>query len=249
MTLRWARSPVAPNRTRHARVRDALEAEALAERVVVGPGRRLALALAGEPEVAHRPRRVLGPRRGVGLLVRARSRARPSGASGSADVFAPLRDRGRSSDSLGLHRVAAELVAERGEDLRAVGVVLARAEAGQQRQGDDRRRDVVVDRLLDRPAALAGVGDLALEVLEVLAVRLERPGRPARAATTGRPSPASRGRRSRPGRAGTTRRGGSRSPRRTPASGRTRSRCGPSSRSGRRRPRRRGGSRPPGRAT
>ena len=33
---------------------------------------------------------------------------------------------------LGLDFVAAELVAERGEHLRAVGIVLARAEAGQQ---------------------------------------------------------------------------------------------------------------------
>src|SRR5262245_6426963 len=77
--------------------------------------------------------------------------------------------------SLGLHLVTAELVPERRQDLRSVAVVLARPEAGQQRERDDRRRDVVVDRLLDRPSALARVGDVAPEMLQVLAVRSERP--------------------------------------------------------------------------
>src|SRR5688500_11747766 len=77
--------------------------------------------------------------------------------------------------SLGLHRVAAELVAQRRKHLRPVRVVLSRTKARQKRQRDDWRRDVVVDRLLDRPATLAGVGDEPLEIVEVLAVRAERP--------------------------------------------------------------------------
>src|SRR5512147_254642 len=67
-----------------------------------------------------------------------------------------------------------ELISERGEDPGPVGVVLARAEPGLQRQGDDGRGDVAVDCLLDGPATLAGIGDPALEVGEILAVRLER---------------------------------------------------------------------------
>jgi hypothetical protein len=70
--------------------------------------------------------------------------------------------------------VPAELVAERREDLRAVGIVLARAEPGEERERDDRRRDVAVDRLLDGPAALPGIGHPALEVREVRVLR-ERP--------------------------------------------------------------------------
>src|SRR5207248_1676094 len=77
------------------------------------------------------------------------------------------------SDSLGLHRVAAELVPKGGQHLRAVRIVLARAEPGLEGERDDRRRDVVVDCLLHRPAALAGILDPALEVRQVLAVRLE----------------------------------------------------------------------------
>src|SRR4051812_17837481 len=50
----------------------------------------------------------------------------------------------------------------------------ARAEARLQRKRDDRGGDVAVDRLLDGPAALAGVGDPALQLREVLAVLLER---------------------------------------------------------------------------
>src|SRR5215218_9579046 len=79
-----------------------------------------------------------------------------------------------TSRSLRLHRMAAALVAERREDPRAVRVFLARPEPGQQRERDDRRRDVVIDRLLHGPTALARVGDEALQVFEVGSVGLER---------------------------------------------------------------------------
>ena len=49
-------------------------------------------------------------------------------------------------------------------------LVLAAAEAGQQRERDDRRGHVEVDGLLDRPAALARVGHPAAHVGEVRAV-------------------------------------------------------------------------------
>src|SRR5437870_634120 len=70
--------------------------------------------------------------------------------------------------------MSTEFIAEGGQDLRAIRVVLAGPETGLQRQRDDRRRDILVDRLLDRPASLARIGDPALEVLEVL-VAGERP--------------------------------------------------------------------------
>ena len=86
---------------------------------------------------------------------------------------------------LRLYRVPAELLTQRGQHPRGVALLLAASEAGHQRQGDDRRRDVQVDRLLDRPAALAGVLDLAADVAQVLAVLLRTRGRAAPAATTG----------------------------------------------------------------
>src|SRR4051812_13610922 len=70
--------------------------------------------------------------------------------------------------------MAAELVAQRGVHLRGERVLPARAEALVERRGDDRRRDALVDRVLDRPAALAGVLDVRLEVLQVVALQLER---------------------------------------------------------------------------
>ena len=100
-----------------------------------------------------------------------------------AAVRRPRRAHGASA--LGLHGVAAELLAQRGEHLGAVALLLAAAEAGQQRERDDRRRHVEVDRLLDRPAALARVGDPAPDVGEVLAVLLEGERRRAPAATSG----------------------------------------------------------------
>ena len=148
----------------------------------------------------------------------------------------------------GLHRVAAELVPQRGRDLRREVDLLPRGEAREERGADHRHRHVLVDRLVDRPAALAGVLDVAVRCRRARrrAARTRRAA--ARAATSGRPSRSARCRRSRSGRGRTPSGASARSPRRTPASARTRSRCGPSSRSGRRRTRRRARSRPRARA-
>ena len=54
-----------PEQDEDARVRDALEAEALAERVVLWLCGRLRRVAARQAQVAHRPRRVLRPRRGI----------------------------------------------------------------------------------------------------------------------------------------------------------------------------------------
>src|SRR3990172_8496265 len=74
-----------------------------------------------------------------------------------------------------LDRVAAELVPESGRDLHREGVVLPRGEAREERVGEDGRGNVVRDGLEDGPAALAGIGDVALDPLEVAALLLERP--------------------------------------------------------------------------
>ena len=55
-------------------------------------------------------------------------------------------------------------LAQRRQHLARVALLLAAAEAGQQRERDDRRRHVQVDRLLHRPAALARVRDPAPDV-------------------------------------------------------------------------------------
>src|SRR5215218_2173510 len=62
--------------------------------------------------------------------------------------------------------VAAELLAHRREDLVAEVAEPARVEALVQGGGEDRRRHSLVDRRDRRPAALAGVGDAATELLE-----------------------------------------------------------------------------------
>src|SRR5579859_143756 len=59
--------------------------------------------------------------------------------------------------TLHLDRVAAELIAQRGDYLGGERVVLARNETREQREGDDRSGDVFVYRRLNCPAALAGV--------------------------------------------------------------------------------------------
>src|SRR6186997_862880 len=177
MTLRWARSPVAPNSTR---------IDGSGTRSRRRPSRRtLVSGFAREARLPSRARR-------SSLMVGGSPFGRGSGRAGmfsSGDTtgagsltltatlaFVVRRVVATIRPLLGLDFVAAELVAERGEDLGTVGIVLTRPEAGQQRERDDGRRNVVVDRLLDRPAALARVGDEALDVLEVGAVRLERPG-------------------------------------------------------------------------
>src|SRR6185436_2712030 len=52
--------------------------------------------------------------------------------------------------------------------------LVARRKAREQRAGDRRYRDVLVDGLVDRPPALARVLDVRRDLLEVRAVRLER---------------------------------------------------------------------------
>src|SRR6187200_1836804 len=179
MTLRWARSPVAPKSTR---------TDGSGTRSRRRPSRRtLVTGFAREARLPSRARR-------RSLIVSGASLGRGAGRAGIgwsggastgagsltltvAFAFVVPRAVATIRPLLGLDFVAAELVAERGEHLCAVRIVLARAEPGQQRERDHRRRDVVVDRLLDRPPALAGVGDETLDVLEVGAVRLESPGR------------------------------------------------------------------------
>src|SRR6478752_3919585 len=169
MTLRWARSPVAPNSTR---------IDGSGTRSSRNPSRRTFVA--GFAREARLPSRAM--RRS--LMVSGASLGRGAGRagigwSGGASTgagsltltvgfavvlaFVVPRVVATIRPLLGLDFVAAELVAERGEHLCAVRIVLARAEASQQRERDDRRRDVVVDRLLDRPAAFTGVGDEALD--------------------------------------------------------------------------------------
>jgi len=72
--------------------------------------------------------------------------------------------------------VPAELVAQRREHAVGEVAVAARAKARVQRGGDHRRRHVVGGRILDRPAALARVGRVALERVQVVAVGLKRAG-------------------------------------------------------------------------
>src|SRR4051794_29201825 len=74
-----------------------------------------------------------------------------------------------------LDGVAAELVAQGGEHTRGVVAVLPRVEAREQGRGEGRHGYVVVDRVLDRPAALAGVRHVAADALEVVALLVERP--------------------------------------------------------------------------
>src|SRR5919201_4983503 len=66
-----------------------------------------------------------------------------------------------------LHRVTPELVAESGVDLRRERLVLPRPEPREQRERDHAGRNAFVDRLEDRPAALAGVLDVAADVPEL----------------------------------------------------------------------------------
>ena len=136
-----------------------------------------------------------------------------------------------------LDGMAAELVAQRGEHAVGEVAVAARAKARVQRGGDHRRRDVVGGRVLDRPAALAGVLGVALDRLPARCRRPRTRARRVRTATSAPPSPGPRGGRSWRCRARTRTCRTGRSPRRRPASARTRRRCGPSSRSA---PRRRG---------
>ena len=93
--------------------------------------------------------------------------------------------------SAALHRVPAELVAQRGVHLRRERLVLPRGEPREQRHRDRRRRDALVDRAEHRPAALAGVLDVAADLLEARILARAR-ARAGRAASCGRPSRAAR---------------------------------------------------------
>src|SRR3954451_17774320 len=73
-----------------------------------------------------------------------------------------------------LDRVAAELVAQRGQDAGGVVTLLARVEARVERGGERGRRDRHLDPVGHHPAALAGVVDVALQALEVVALLVER---------------------------------------------------------------------------
>ena len=70
--------------------------------------------------------------------------------------------------------MTAELVAERGADLRREVDLVTRREAREERRRDHRRRHVLGDRLVDRPTPLAGVLDVRRDVVELVAVLLER---------------------------------------------------------------------------
>src|SRR5690349_3516439 len=94
----------------------------------------------------------------------------------------------RTRDLLTFHHMTAELVPQRGGDLRRERLLLTRCEPGQERERDDRRRHVVVDRVGDGPAALARVLHVAADLREVAAAlgegalrELEQPGADHRA--------------------------------------------------------------------
>src|SRR5262249_13723417 len=141
-TLRWARSPVAPNRTKAAG--SGTRSRRRPSRS--GFSRPLLLAARRLFSVARRRSRIV---RGASFF----AGAAVAGAGGSAGGALPLVAAIARPPLLGLPRMTAELVAQRGQHLAAVGVVLARPEAGLEGEGDDRRRDVPVDRLLHGPAA------------------------------------------------------------------------------------------------
>ena len=104
------------------------------------------------------------------------------------------------SPSLRRLHVAAELLAHRRQHLLGEGVVLARAEAGVERRGQHLGRHRLLDRRLDRPAALAGILDVAGEARQRRRPRPAR-SRSGRAARTRSRCRAARPRRCRPGRA------------------------------------------------
>src|SRR6476469_9017136 len=72
-----------------------------------------------------------------------------------------------------LHGVAAELRAQRREHLAGELAVAARVEAGVERGAEHRHGHVLGHAVLERPAALAGVRGVGIEVGEVVALLLE----------------------------------------------------------------------------
>ena len=120
-----------------------------------------------------------------------RARRRAAGAA-AAPRAADSARRSAALIRADLHGVAAELVAQRRVDLGGERLVLAGGEAGEERRRDHRHRHVLGDRLGDRPAALARVLDVALDLLELPALELEGGDGAARAATSARPSRSAR---------------------------------------------------------
>src|SRR5579883_1290473 len=68
---------------------------------------------------------------------------------------------------LELHRVAAELIAQRGNHLRREGFFLARDKTLEQRQRNYRRWHVLINRRLDGPATFTGIFDIAADLLQL----------------------------------------------------------------------------------
>ena len=169
-----------------------------------------------------------GPRRG-----RARAARRHQLGPGGAQRARAARSSRRSSLP-GPDGVPAELVAKRGEHAVGERILLAGAEAREERGGDRPGRHRLVDRILHGPPALARVLHPPADLLErgILRERaarqLDQPGAHDAALHPEVGDP-------RRGRARTDSCASARSPRRWPASSRTRCRCGPSSRSGPRR--------------
>ena len=133
--------------------------------------------------------------------------------------------------------VAAEAVAHRREHLLGEGVLLARAEAREERGGQHLGRHRLVDRRLDGPAAFAGILDEAGVTARSVAIlgqrrggEVEQPGGDHAAAPPDLGDVGEVEVEAMLGRqrvdAGVA--SGCRSPRRRPASGRTRCRCGSS---------------------
>src|SRR5687768_16736236 len=113
-------------------------------------------------------------RSGRGVWSRPWRRKRASTAGGvrlAARLDLPLLGLGLDRDFLADHVVPAELLAQRGGEAGGVVFAVARLEAREQARGDDRRRYVLVDRRLHRPAPFAAVLDVRLDRLERVVFR------------------------------------------------------------------------------
>src|SRR5580658_8502417 len=71
-----------------------------------------------------------------------------------------------SSTRFGLDGMAAELIAQCGDHLRAERFVLARCHAREQGERDHGRRNVFIDGRLDGPAAFAGVVNVSADIFQ-----------------------------------------------------------------------------------
>ena len=124
-----------------------------------------------QPLVAHQPQQR-----------RERSACRRDRRSRRRRRLRPTAGRPSTSPSFRLLDMAAELEAHRRQQRSAYSALPREFEARKQRRADHRRRHAFVDRRLQRPAALAGIRDAALEIrqLRVLPQRaggeVEQPG-------------------------------------------------------------------------